>query len=133
MNEEEILAQIKEAIFTIFDYNEEEKGPITKETSLQGEAGLGADSLDLVELIQELEDKLGGTIEDDQVRDIKTIGDIVERRSARQEEEPLEDEPDLAAAQGGHSFVVELGGVGPLDQDSAAGRTIEGPHHVQHG
>ncbi|MBN1145739.1 MAG: acyl carrier protein [Anaerolineales bacterium] len=77
MNDDEILAQIKEAIFTIFDYSEAEKGEITQQTSLQGEAGLGADSLDLVELIQELEDRFGGTIEDDKVRDIKTIGDIV--------------------------------------------------------
>jgi acyl carrier protein len=77
MTDEEILEEINGAISTIFDYDEAEKGPITLDTSLQGEAGLGADSLDLVELIQELEDRFGGTIEDDEVRDIKTIGDIV--------------------------------------------------------
>ena len=76
MNDAEILEEIKGAISTIFDYDEAEKGEITLETSLQGDAGLGADLLDLVELIQELEDRFGGTIEDDQVREIKTVGDI---------------------------------------------------------
>lgn len=39
---------------------------------------LGADSLDVVELLMTLEDETGKTIPDDKVAEIKTIGEIVE-------------------------------------------------------
>ncbi len=39
---------------------------------------LGADSLDLVELIMEFEDFFGGTISDDEAQQIKTVGQAVE-------------------------------------------------------
>ena len=38
---------------------------------------LGADSLDVVELLMSLEDEFGLTIEDDQVQDFHTVGDVV--------------------------------------------------------
>lgn len=38
---------------------------------------LGADSLDVVELLMTLEDETGKTIPDEQVTDIKTVGDLV--------------------------------------------------------
>lgn len=38
---------------------------------------LGADSLDLVELLMTLEDNTGKTIPEDKVSDIKTVGDVV--------------------------------------------------------
>lgn len=38
---------------------------------------LGADSLDVVELLMTLEDNTGKTIPEDKVADIKTVGDIV--------------------------------------------------------
>ena len=38
---------------------------------------LGADSLDAMELNLALEEKLGKTISDEQMADIKTVGDIV--------------------------------------------------------
>lgn len=38
---------------------------------------LGADSLDVVELLMQLEDETGKTIPDDKVSQIKTVGDIV--------------------------------------------------------
>ncbi len=38
---------------------------------------LGADSLDVVELLMQLEDQTGKTIPDDKVSTIKTVGDIV--------------------------------------------------------
>ncbi|MDY6876416.1 MAG: acyl carrier protein [Chloroflexota bacterium] len=44
---------------------------------------LGADSLDLVELIMEFEDQFGGTISDDDAQQIKTVGgavDYIEQR-----------------------------------------------------
>jgi acyl carrier protein len=38
---------------------------------------LGADSLDVVELLMTLEDKTGKTIPEEKVSDIKTVGDLV--------------------------------------------------------
>lgn len=38
---------------------------------------LGADSLDVVELLMQLEDQTGKQIPDDQVATIKTVGDLV--------------------------------------------------------
>ena len=38
---------------------------------------LGADSLDIVDLVMSLEDEFGVEIPDDQVENIKTVGDIV--------------------------------------------------------
>lgn len=38
---------------------------------------LGADSLDVVELLMTLEDTTGKTIPDDKVSEIKTVGDLV--------------------------------------------------------
>lgn len=39
---------------------------------------LGADSLDVVELLMTLEDEMGKTIPDEEVTKIKTVGEIVE-------------------------------------------------------
>ncbi len=39
---------------------------------------LGADSLDIVEMLMTLEDTTGKTIPDDKVASIKTVGDLVE-------------------------------------------------------
>lgn len=38
---------------------------------------LGADSLDVVELLMTLEDNTGKTIPEEKVTDIKTVGDVV--------------------------------------------------------
>ena len=38
---------------------------------------LGADSLDIVELLMQLEDSTGKTIPDEKVAQIKTVGDLV--------------------------------------------------------
>lgn len=39
---------------------------------------LGADSLDVVEMLMTLEDKTGKTIPDEKVTEIKTVGDLVD-------------------------------------------------------
>ena len=38
---------------------------------------LGADSLDVVEMLMTLEDKTGKTIPEEKVTDLKTVGDVV--------------------------------------------------------
>ena len=53
-----------------------EESKIELETSLVND--LGADSIDAVEIIMELEDEFGIEIPDEDVEGIQTIGDIVE-------------------------------------------------------
>ncbi|MGN0814239.1 MAG: acyl carrier protein [Candidatus Coproplasma sp.] len=48
---------------------------VTLESEIIGD--LGADSLDVVEMLMTLEDTTGKTIPDDKVSSIKTVGDLV--------------------------------------------------------
>ena len=52
-----------------------DKEKITMDTNIMED--LGADSLDMVELLMCLEDEMGVSIPDDQALTLKTIGDIV--------------------------------------------------------
>lgn len=52
-----------------------EESSVTPEMSFTTD--LGADSLDVVELVMELEDNFGIQISDDDVEDITTVADIV--------------------------------------------------------
>ena len=53
-----------------------DKNSISLETSFKDD--LNADSLDLVELIMALEDEFGLEVEDEEVENIKTVGDAKE-------------------------------------------------------
>ena len=48
---------------------------ITESTNIVSD--LGADSLDVVEMLMSLEDEYGITIEDEKVAEMKTVGDVV--------------------------------------------------------
>ncbi|MBO4676747.1 MAG: acyl carrier protein [Oscillospiraceae bacterium] len=48
---------------------------ITESTDIVSD--LGADSLDVVEMLMSLEDEYGITIEDEKVAEMKTVGDVV--------------------------------------------------------
>ena len=48
---------------------------ITEDSNIQDD--LGADSLDVVDLVMAIEDEFGVEIPEDQVENIKTVGDIV--------------------------------------------------------
>ncbi|MGN1418919.1 MAG: acyl carrier protein [Acutalibacteraceae bacterium] len=48
---------------------------LTKETTLEE---IGADSIDLVDLVSELEEAFDVSVPDEEFENIKTIGDIVE-------------------------------------------------------
>jgi acyl carrier protein len=57
---------------------------VTRQTSFQDD--VGADSLDIVELVMELEEEFEITIPDDQAEKIKTVGeaiDYIERERAK--------------------------------------------------
>lgn len=49
---------------------------ITKESRLLED--LGADSLDFVEMLMSLEDEFGISISDEQAKEMKTVGDVVD-------------------------------------------------------
>ena len=72
MSEEEIFNKIKGLIADNFDID---KDKITKDTNFTSD--LDADSIDLVELILQLEDEFGAEIPDDEAEKIKTVGDAV--------------------------------------------------------
>ena len=67
------FSKIQEALATQFEV---EPGTITRETDIVND--LGADSLDLVELIMTLEDEYGISITDESVYEHKTVGDITD-------------------------------------------------------
>jgi acyl carrier protein len=66
------LDKIKKILVEQLDVDEE---AIKPETTIEE---LGADSLDLVEMIMNLEEEFGIQIEDDDMDDLKTVGDIIE-------------------------------------------------------
>ena len=59
-----------------------EEGDVTEEASFQED--LGADSLDLVELIMELEDQFEIKISDEDAQRIQTVGQAVDYISSHQ-------------------------------------------------
>lgn len=64
--------KVKEIIVKLLDVDEEK---VTPQARFREE--LEADSLDLVELIMEFEDKFGGEISDEDAQKIVTVGDAV--------------------------------------------------------
>ena len=64
--------KVKEIIVKLLDVDEEKVTP-----QARFREDLEADSLDLVELIMEFEDKFGGEISDEDAQKIVTVGDAV--------------------------------------------------------
>jgi acyl carrier protein len=70
---EDILSRVKKVTVEELSVKEEE---VLETSSFQDD--LGADSLDVVELVMALEDEFGIEIPDDEVGEIKTVGAAVE-------------------------------------------------------
>lgn len=75
---EEILERVKEVLVEQLGVDE---GELTETASFQED--LDADSLDLVELIMELEDQFGVKISDEDAQSIQTVGQAVDYIAAR--------------------------------------------------
>jgi len=68
-----VFEKIKKMISELFFINEDE---ITLETGFAKD--LEADSLDIVDLVMAIEDEFSIEVEDDEVKNIVTVGDLVE-------------------------------------------------------
>lgn len=72
-NREEVFDQVKEILVERLDIDEDD---ITTEAHLRDD--LKADSLDLVELIMDLEERFGVKISDEEAQGIGTVGEAVD-------------------------------------------------------
>ncbi len=73
INREEALERVRAILVEQLGVDEEQ---VTEDASFQGD--LDADSLDLVELIMELEDQFGVKISDEDAQKIGTVGQAVD-------------------------------------------------------
>ena len=74
-----VFDEVKKIIVDELNVNPDK---ITLDASLSED--LGADSLDAVEVIMDLEDKYGITIDDETAKSIKTVKDVVDYIEAHQ-------------------------------------------------
>jgi acyl carrier protein len=80
LSREEVLEQIKTELSQKLGIEESE---ITEDASF--EEDLGADSLDLVEVVMDLEDQFGLKIPDEDARELTTVGKAIDYVIAHQE------------------------------------------------
>ncbi len=73
MAKEEIFEKLKELVVDQLGVEEDE---VTMEANMQDD--LGADSLDVVDLVMSVEEEFGVKIADEELENMKAVGDIVE-------------------------------------------------------
>jgi acyl carrier protein len=80
MDKEQIFEKVKEMVIDTLQFD----GDVTLDSSFADD--LQADSLDVVELTMALEEQYGITIPDEELPNIKTVGDIVNYIDEHQDE-----------------------------------------------
>lgn len=75
-----VFEKVRELLVDQLDVEED---AVTMEASITGD--LGADSLDVVDLVMSLEEEFDCEIPDDEIENIKTVGDIVKYIEDRQD------------------------------------------------
>jgi len=78
VNEDKVLEKVRNLVVNKLDVDEDE---VTMEASFQDD--LGADSLDVMELVDDLEREFGIAIEEEDLDKIKTVGDAVRYIASR--------------------------------------------------
>ena len=73
-----VLEKVKAILAEQFDVEEDK---VTADTDLQED--LGADSLDVVDLLMSIEDEFGVEVPDEEIENIKTVGALVSYIEAR--------------------------------------------------
>ncbi|MGN1403036.1 MAG: acyl carrier protein [Ruminococcus sp.] len=73
MAKEEIFEKLKDLVVDQLGVDDDE---VTMEANIQDD--LGADSLDVVDLVMSVEEEFGVKIADEELEGIKTVGDIVD-------------------------------------------------------
>jgi acyl carrier protein len=79
MEKDDILTKIKDVVVEKLDANADD---ITDEASFTDD--LGADSLDVVELVMGLEDEFDIEISDEEAEGIRTVGDAIQFIQSKQ-------------------------------------------------
>lgn len=81
---ENLESQVKEVVSQqLLVEEQEEEVELTRETSFED---LGADSLDMVEIVMEFEDKFDLVVPDEDTEDITTVGEAVDYLEDKLEE-----------------------------------------------
>ena len=75
-----VLEKVREILMDQLDVEED---AVTMEASITDD--LGADSLDVVDLVMSLEEEFDCEIPDEEIENIKTVGDIVHYIESKQE------------------------------------------------
>jgi len=74
MDKQDIRNELR-TILGVVDAELLERIEVTDSTSIR--EGLGLDSLQLTEVLFEIEERLGAKIEDEEARNLRTVGDLV--------------------------------------------------------
>jgi acyl carrier protein len=89
MSKDEIRAELKK-ILAVVSEKLANRTDITDETTLR--PGLGLDSLQILEMHFEIEARLGVTVDENDAKGLKTVGDLINLIEARQTITPVKSE-----------------------------------------